>query len=168
MTSPAGTAVLPATLLPNGPTKSPAGMAPPAPAQIAGPASRAELAPPPVPAEVQPVRIGGDRWGCGGGPELADELLGQRDVGLHPLRVAGALDGVRGLADGNGVPVRYRGEPVEEGVGGPGRVDGDRFGVDGDALLEEALGVVVGLHGGVAELGLGVGGGRGDDRGTGR
>src|SRR3954453_15789324 len=51
MTSPAGTVVVPATLLPYGPTMFPAGMAPPAPAQSAGPASRANPASGKVPGE---------------------------------------------------------------------------------------------------------------------
>src|SRR3954451_14628960 len=58
MTSPAGTVVVPATLLPYGPTMLPAGMAPPAPAQIAGPASSADRES--VPAASEPVRIAGD------------------------------------------------------------------------------------------------------------
>src|SRR3954466_10981738 len=58
MTSPAGMVVVPATLLPYGPTMFPAGMAPPAPAQIAGPASSADLVS--APARSEPVSIDGD------------------------------------------------------------------------------------------------------------
>src|SRR3954466_4212466 len=57
MTSPAGMVVVPATLSPYGPTMLPAGMAPPPPAQIAGPASSADLASAPPASE--PVSIGG-------------------------------------------------------------------------------------------------------------
>src|SRR4051794_41809354 len=101
MTSPAGMVVVPATLLPYGPTMSPAGMAPPAPAQIAGPASSADLVS--APATSEPVRIGG---GGGGGQELPASCGGGGGVGGAPPPGPGELAGGGGPPPRGGSPPR--------------------------------------------------------------
>ena len=143
MTSPAGMVVVPATLLPCRPMSGTAARSPAA-GQIAtgcpvGTGDGTDRGP-------AAVGVGAAR-GCGrGGPELADDggWPRARWVGSGPGSARSARLGRRrrpAVVCQSG----YADEPVEERVGGLDRVVGDGLGVDADALLEQAFGVVVGL-----------------------